>query len=411
MLPPPKKHRKEEDQLQLPFLPAALSGDSVQTIGFDFSYGSLQGLNNLVNVTSVQYEWVGFLSRTQGLTISVWGMMAGTAITSPVVVWPVAMVVSSFSFRLENNWSIGVQTKTATITPGPAANESRLVYDLKAVLTADNVSSVDGNIVRGLIRTGVVQDFTNDIIGKLDSTTVLPKNKLQGIATKTAEINAKIMTRENSIKLAFLTDVFETMPPWTPTQTPVVFAANWAKGLLSLATQTGIFAQAPIVYAQTNYSVPYGVIPHIHVGNSTEVYILLLRYNTTQGAHLVIAAQPMETFGLAPAIEGTWVASIILCSAPYYGPTTISPQSSLAKVPGQIRMFCPTSVTTVVYTGLYQNIIYLYGSALGLAPPANAVPESYGFRPPPLSSSEDLWNDLDSATTQTAGKWNPVNLV
>lgn len=402
-----RKRLRKDAPLTTPPLTEAMAGDSLTTIGFDFEYASLQGLptSTIPGIDTVQYEFAAVIPRVQGVpSMGIFAMVQGTLLSTAVLAFPSA----TFRLSLASGWSTAVQTKSSTVTPALAALESRMVFNLQLLLNADNVANADTTIVRGLLRTGVVQDFTDDVLTKLDSTTVLPHNKLQGTCLKQADIRLKLATRSSVIRIQQLADVFE---PFTWSAAPIFFAANWTKSLLSLDC-TGSFNTATIVYAKSQASVPYGVLPFIDAGAGTQIIMVLLRMAPgLLGASLVYLVQPLESLGCAPskAYEGTWVGTFVF-GQPAFSPVFISPQSALATPFGQMRMFCPTSIPTVAFLGLSKNMIYMYGTANGLAPPANPIPESYGFRPPELQNETEFLAEIRSSV-ESEGSWCVVTLT
>lgn len=393
---PIKRSRKEVIPSGLPPVAEALAGDSASTIGFDFTYESLQSSAPSVPIPnvypiSVMYEFVALIPRTQGVDLKVFAYGGCSSTLSSVLL--TFSVGNNMSLTLAPGWLIGVQTKQAIVSPG-SAKDSRLVYDVDLTVNADNVASANSNIIRGSFKTGTVQDFTGNIEAKVDSTTVLAKNRIQEACVKKPRLRMKLLTRLGTVKFNVLSEAFESFT-FTASGS-MCFYANWAKTYLT-PTASGLLSPMTMIPANATFNVPYGVIPTICISPGMQAVVVLLQCTPSGALTLVFMAQPMEGFGLSPLTAGTWVATILFGASSL---STVNVASSLVSI-GQVRMFCPTSIPTVIFAGLDQNFIYANGSAYGLAPSAVSNSETYGFRPPMLDDTCEL---IDFIGLQTVDK-------
>lgn len=371
------------------------SGDALSTIAFDTQYASLQGVVYSSGV-EVQYEWVSLIPRNQGIDCRVFAFISRSTTPASLLLSQLLSVTATeqLQFSLSDGWMIGVQTRAVTVTPG-SATDSCIVGDVRWSLVADNVSSGDGTIVKGALKTGVVQDFTNDVSMKVDSTTVLAKNRKHDTCLKRVEFATKNFTRRGTIRCVMLTSMFNGFTALAASGC-TVFAANWATQYLRVAVSTGAFDPSPVYFANATVNVPYGVLPFFAIGTDLQVIHLLLRCSTGHpvAPSLVFVSQPLETIDLSPnrPFDGTWIATVV------YGGSSLSTgryASQLNGSFGQVRMFCPRSIPTVVFNGLVGNTIYVVGSAAGQAPAAYPNSETYGFKPTQLETTSSFIDEIN----------------
>ncbi|NBO39699.1 hypothetical protein EBU99_14075 [bacterium] len=282
-----------------------------------------------------------------------------------------------------NGWTTMIKTKTATVTPTVCADQSRLVFNSEVTVAADNVASAGNQqIIKGTMKTGIVQDFTGDLNQKIDSTTIVTKCKKQDTCLKKALIKLTTATADSAIRTFSLQDVLQNQLIFGDGS--IFICSTWAAGFTTLVPY-GAFS--PCVSVNLQQDVPYGVLPYFWFGDSSVqvVHVLLKWAGDVTGVQIQFVPQPFESLGCTPpkSYDGTWMGSII------YGTNNLSPVrlQNMSGI-GLMRMFCPTSVPTISLQGLSSNVIYVNGSASATAPPANSIPESYGGRPFPLIKPE-----------------------
>lgn len=385
--------RGRDDVMQriasMPPVDAALQGDSILNVGVDFTYPTLQGLSVYpAGISTVQYEVVAQLPRTQGVDLRVFAMMGGR----DTITGSVGSLARSITASLTGSWSTMVQTGRANVAPTVAFDQSSLVINSLITVAADNISGGNTQIVMGSMRSGIIQDFTGDLYAKIESTTVQTKNKLQENCLSRAIIRKRVVTSPAVYRVYLLTDILSQPITWIVGRS-IVIVASWAAGYFSVTLGTDFGLPTLVNMRQ---EIPYGVLPYFWFGDNTLTVIHVIAKWGGIGSGLTFAfiLQPFESLGMMPprGTDGTWVASIVVgCST-----ASLITLSGLTNACGYMRMSCPTSIPSIAFTGLTNNIIYMNGSAFATAPPANSVSESYGAHPPTMAPIVDFFSEMEA---------------
>ena len=359
----------------MPPTAAALRGDSVLNVGIDLQFATLQGRALYpANVSDVQFEAIAQIPQFLGFNVVLLGMFAGGSAFSNLL----GTTTNGIAVGLNGNrWTTMIKTKTATVSPSVCADQSRLVFNSEVTVAADNVASAGNQqIIKGTIKTGIVQDFTGDLNQKIDSTTIVTKCKKQDSCLKKATIKMVTATADSAVRTFQLQDIMQNQIIFGDGS--IFICSTWAAGFATTVPYGTTFS--PCVQVNMQQEVPYGVLPYFWFGDtSVQVVHVLIRWaGDVNGVQLQFVPQPFESLGCAPPkmYDGTWMGSIV------FGTNSLSPVrlQNIAGV-GLMRMYCPTSIPTISLQGLSSNVIYVNGSASATAPPANSIPESYGGRP------------------------------
>ena len=393
------KKMRTENNSEMPPVKESFQGDSTLTVGFDITaYNTLQGRQQYPqNIANVAYETVSLIAVRQGINCRIHGMFTGGtgSLSATLGSGPNFITVS-----LRPGWTSMVQTAVASVTPGVAFDQTRLVYRAKATIAADNIANgvAGGNsqIIKGSMKTGVIQDFTGDLLTKIESTTVLTKYKMQDSCLRRILLKVKLVTADSCIRSYNLSDILSSQIIWSTTN---FICASWATSFVDIISG-GYFGAFPISTVPLKQDiVPLGVLPYFYFGDCTlQVIHVVLRYiDFTTGLRIVFVPQPFESLGCmppSPGYDGTWIGTIVTGYGSSGVPSIVNIQG-ISSV-GLMRMFCPTSIPTIAFTGLSGNALFVNGSAYATAPPANQIPESYGAHPGHIESPENFVDGLRS---------------
>ncbi len=412
-----KKPRREDADRPclLPPVNGAFQGDSVLNVGCDFQYATLQGLATYPdNVAGVQYEAVAQIPRKQGIDLRVFAMLTGNhEFSSTLGTGPNQFVVG-----LKNTgWQTMVQTAKANVTPVVATDQSKLVFDSVIVVAADNVANNGGGtgnqIVKGTMKSGIVQDFTQDLYNKIESSTIITKCKLQTNCLSRAKIARRVVTASSNMRTFSLYDSVFPLLNFSTSNSSWFIAAKWTSSYLDLLP-SGTFG-ASVQQVLMKQDVPYGVLPHFTFGDNTLqiVHVLLRWMNKTTGVEIVFVPQPFESHGLPPPnyYDGTWLGAILYSSAGAVSPALLNLAGLSPQSIGLMRMFCPSSIPTVAFLGLSGNMLFANGNATSTAPAALPIQESYGAHPPAIEGAEAFVNTVQITYERAPGESDSIVFI
>lgn len=399
-----KRTREDASQREsnLPPIEPAMQGDSVLNVAMDFTYQTLQGLSSYpAGIGGVQYEVVAQIPRQQGIDVRVFAMFEG----SGSIIGTIGIGNEKIVVTLQGSWQTMVQTSRQNVTPVVALDQCALVFNAVTTVAADNVSNANQQIVIGAMRSGIVQDFTGDLLSKIESTTVQTKCKLIENCLSRAMIKQQVATRKSVARTFLVGDIVSQQIVWNPGNS-IAIVAKWAAGCCQFETGA---TWGTVNQVSLKQEIPYGVLPFFWFGDTTLqiIHVVLKWVSSSSGLSIAYMLQPFESMGCMPprGTEGTWIASLVVdCRS-----KSVITMAGLLNTNGFMRMYCPTSIPTIAFTGLSNNVIYMNGSAFATAPPANPIPESYGGHPSQIENCQAFFDRVQATIDVKSNKENIVS--
>ena len=396
--------------LNPPFV-QALSANSSMVLSFLMNWESLQRATIYPpGFQSVQYELVAEIPRTFGWDVRVLGNVQGSLIQQPVGL-NLYNGSSQAVARLSANWVTCVTFAKAAITPGIEAAQSNMIYRGEVIATADNAQGGDGNIVRGMVTTGIPQNFSGDVYTNMSCTTIQKSSYLQANVTYRATLKTEVVTIPSTIRVYTIQDLVGD--GYSLNNNAILFTVPWSDPYIGLIGTTGVFASYQKVSLGDTFIVPYGVLPFLYIGDPTvQVWHLLLTYgDATSGLLLKWVTQPLETLGMAnqSAWDGTWVGCIVFTTNQAL--CTFSGSSALP-LDGQFRMYCPPNAAVALFQNLsFKQTIFVKGYAEASAVPAQQNYVAFSNPSRPIDDAEIFWQRQSPVVSDEnkEGRWTLVN--